>query len=756
MPVSEPRRTFPRLVSALLVSAAVAVLSVPAAQSAVPGRPARPAGRTATVDLYRGQQWTLGALHLPRAWKYSRGDGVTVAVLDTGVDGHQPDLTGRVVDGPDFTGHARKPGNRYWGRHGTEMASLIAGHGHGAGGNAGIMGVAPEAKILSIRVTWELNDPMRDDHAQVAHSRDAIAKGIRYATDHGAQVISMSLGGGKLFYNGNPLEETAIKYALGKGVVLVASSGNDGATGNRRNYPAAYPGVIAVGAVDRAFKPTKFTNRHTYVSVSAPGVEIVSADVSGHGYVLGTGTSSSAALVAGMSALVKARYPRLTPDEVKQTLEEGTTHRPADGRNTAIGTGVADALGTLRTAARINKAEHGGAGVKQPDSSTTPAPTGSSAKGGPDLMLVAVLSGGGTLLVLSLILGWRQRRRRLAADRAAEEEETLAPVAAASPAESDPWQPRSTGRSPRQSRPPGPSPWEPRSDEPSSPWEPRPAERPSPWEPRPTEPSSSWEPLASDSAPERSTDASAWRRGETDASPRSRRPEEPSPWQQPSSDASFPDTGFGDPARPSPSSPVGDRSPTGPSPFAADRPPAEPPTGPMPAAGPAAAEPPRRGGPGVPPPDENAAWSVPLPSGPSAAGPEARTEAFPAAGGPVAANAPSGSEPGRSAPASRTPLSGATASSDPSPAVGPDVRSGGAPDPLSDAPIDSSSDVGTPLAEESWESIRRGFDRLKEDTRNWGSPLLGGETGSGWSTSWSSASETADPPPAEPDDKSET
>jgi type VII secretion-associated serine protease mycosin len=568
VPVSEPRRTFPRLVSALLVSAAVAVLSVPAAQSAVPGRPARPAVRTATVDLYRGQQWTLGALHLARAWKYSRGDGVTVAVLDTGVDGHQPDLTGRVVDGPDFTGHARKPGNRYWGRHGTEMASLIAGHGHGAGGNAGIMGVAPEAKILSIRVTWELNDPMRDDHAQVARSRDAIAKGIRYAVDHGAQVISMSLGGGKLFYNGNPLEEAAIKYALGKGVVLVASSGNDGATGNRRNYPAAYPGVIAVGAVDRAFKPTKFTNRHTYVSVAAPGVEIVSADVAGHGYVLGTGTSSSAALVAGMSALVKARYPRLTPDEVKQTLEEGATHRPADGRNIAIGTGVADALGSLRTAARIKKTEHGGAGVKQPESSTTPAPAGSSAKGGPDLMLVAVLSGGGTLLVLSLILGWRQRRRRLAADQAAKEE-VLAPVAAASPAEADPWRPRSTGRSPQQGRPSGPSPWEPRSDEPSSPWEPRPAERSSPWQPRPAEPSSSWEALASDSTPERSTDASAWRGG-TDAS-------------------------------------------------------------------------------------------------------------------------------------------------------------------------------------QSWENIRRGFDRLKEDTRNWGSPLLGGETSPGWSTSWNSASETADTPPAKPD-----
>ncbi|MCO5968680.1 S8 family serine peptidase [Actinoallomurus soli] len=779
MPVSEPRRTFPRLVSALLAGAAVAVLSVPAAQSAVPSRPLRPPARAATADLYRGQQWTLGALHLSRAWKYSRGDGVTVAVLDTGVDGHQPDLTGRVIDGPDFTGHARKPGNRYWGRHGTEMASLIAGHGHGAAGGAGIMGVAPEAKVLSIRVTWELGDPMRNDHAQVARSRDAIAQGIRYATDHGAQVINMSLGGGKLFYDGNPLEESAIKYALDKGVVLVASSGNDGATGNRRNYPAAYPGVIAVGAVDRAFKPAKFTNRHAYVSVAAPGVEIVSADVAGHGYVLGTGTSSSAALVAGISALLKARYPRLSAAEVKQALEQGTTHRPPDGRSTATGTGVADALGALRAAARINKAEHGGATVKQPQSSSTkPDANGSpSGGGGPDLMLVAVLSGGGTLLVLSLILGWRQRRRRLALADAGDEDVAV-PVAASAPAEDDPWRQRPPARAPRQGGAPGRSPWEPRSSESPSPWEarptgpqsswelraeeaspswsPRPSAPPPPWDPRPPEPPSPREPRSREPSSPEPASSGQPRPPEPPSSGRSRPPEPPSPWEPrtpgPSSRDPLPSEASSSwgppPPDPAPGRPFSrtddDRSPVEPPPY-----------------GTAAGEPPR-----------TASFSAPAADGEASSGPSSFTPQAGPASAPEryeAPGEPSPADPVRppSAP-ERQPLwtppgerGDATSPSGRYPET-PEPQS---PDPLGDAPIDSSADVGTPLADESWESIRRGFDRLKEDTRNWGSPLFGG-----WSTSLDSAEpdasesdssvpdseERTDPPPAEPEDGSGT
>ncbi|WP_372510279.1 S8 family peptidase [Actinomadura madurae] len=151
----------------------------------------------------------------------------------------------------------------------------------------------------------------------------------------------MSLGGGRQSYNGTPSQEKAIRYALGKGVVLIASAGNDGSGANRRNFPAAYPGVIAVGALDRRLRLWKDSNRRSNAAVCAPGVEIVSADAS-NGYVVGTGTSASSAMVAGVAALVRARYPRLSPDEVRRALIQGSPARaaarparpPAAGRST--------------------------------------------------------------------------------------------------------------------------------------------------------------------------------------------------------------------------------------------------------------------------------------------------------------------------------------------------------------------------------------------------------------------------------------
>jgi type VII secretion-associated serine protease mycosin len=775
----------------VLVSAAVAVLSVPAAQSASPAQPSRPAA--APADLYRGQQWTLDALHISRAWKYSRGNGVTVAVLDTGVDGHQPDLSGRVIDGPDFTGHTRTPGGRYWGRHGTEMASLIAGHGHGTGAAAGVMGVAPDSKILSIRVTWELNDPIRTDKAQVDRARDAVAKGIRYAADHGAQVISMSLGGGNLFYNGNTAEEAAIKYALGKGAVLIASAGNDGNGANRRNYPAAYQGVIAVGAVDRAFKAAKFTNRHTYISVAAPGVEIVSADAAGHGYILGTGTSSSAAFVAGMTALVKARYPSLTPPEVKQALEEGSTHRPPDGRSTEIGTGVADAYGALRTAARINKAEHGGAAVDNPQ--PTSQPSASKSKNGPDLLLIAVLSGGGTLIVLSLILGWRQRRRRPSDD---DEDVPAESAALPVPTRSGSHSTELTLRERRPAAPPTPrrpsspsgtssglSPWERRPPEASgevSQWEAGPPEAPPPppssWErqrPSTPPPSDAWDRPPAESPPP----ASGWDRTPADSPPPAsgwdRTPADSPPpasgWDRNPAESPPPASGWDrNPAESPPPGSGWNGAPAEPPTEAWDRPPAEPPTEAWDRL-PAESPPPASG------------WDDPQaePSPPSAwDDPQAETPRSDSASGarnifgamePYESRDPHDSLddshrplPSRESlesyesydPAPRTQTNG-NGSNGRRPPAPRDFRVAGGhePDPLTDDQIDSSTDVGTPLADESWDSIRRGFDRLK-DASNWES-LAKGDLDDAKDLPASDAfDETASLPIIDPDEEGES
>lgn len=298
--------------------------------------------------VHADRQWQLAQLRAHEAWHTSKGQGVLIAVLDTGVDDRHPDLVGAVTIGPDLTGATRP--RQLWGHHGTAMASLIAGRGHGPGSKRGVVGVAPAAQILSIRVTLENDDPLRGK--QSTSGRDALAKGIRYAVDHGADVVSMSLGGGSGSWEGSAAEEEAVQYALERGAVLVASSGNDGESTNRKNFPAAYPGVIAVGAVDQHLKVAAFSNRQDYLSVVAPGTEIVSADGPGS-YVIGDGTSSAAAMVAGIAALITSEYPDLTPLEVRRAIERGTRKRPARGHSRAYGHGVANALLALREAGRL-------------------------------------------------------------------------------------------------------------------------------------------------------------------------------------------------------------------------------------------------------------------------------------------------------------------------------------------------------------------------------------------------------------------
>ncbi|WP_327107132.1 S8 family serine peptidase [Nonomuraea glycinis] len=295
--------------------------------------------------MARARQWQLSLLRLPEAWRTSRGEGVLVAVLDTGVRAH-PDLGGVVVQGPDLTGAARTGG--MWGHHGTAMASLIAGRGHGPG--LGVIGVAPAARVLSVRVTLESADPRRE--LLRSGGRHALARGIRYAVDHGADVISMSLGGGSGAWEGAAAEEEAVQYAFARGVVLVASSGNDGDTTNRKTFPAAYPGVIAVGAVDSRLRPARFSNRRDYLSVVAPGTGIVTASAFGD-YVVGDGTSSAAAMVAGIAALIRSAHPDLSPFQVRRAIERGTRQRPPGGYDSSYGHGVANAVLALREAGRL-------------------------------------------------------------------------------------------------------------------------------------------------------------------------------------------------------------------------------------------------------------------------------------------------------------------------------------------------------------------------------------------------------------------
>ena len=323
---------------------------------------ATPAGHANTI---RDQEWWLAGLHVTQAWPQSEGSGIIVAVLGTGVDASYPGLAGSVITGPDYTGSGRAPGSPYWGVEGTAVAGLIAAHAP----DWGMTGVAPDAKILSVRVTLEFNDPLAANPAISRRLPQAIADGIRYATDHGARIIDLPLDPGTLGLTskgdpaaagGSAAERAAVGYALSKGVVLVAPAGDDGEGSGIVNYPAAYPGVVAVGAIDRGGHLASFSSKRSDASLTAPGVRLVTAaPPSTFGTVSSTSTASG--IVAGVAALILSRFPHLTVTQVTQALIEstatataGTGLPPLPARSaTGAGYGTVDALRAMNLAAVI-------------------------------------------------------------------------------------------------------------------------------------------------------------------------------------------------------------------------------------------------------------------------------------------------------------------------------------------------------------------------------------------------------------------
>jgi len=338
-------------------------VSALAAAAMLPVLIAAPAAR---ADQVRSAQWPIGFLNLPQAWKTTKGAGITVAVLDTGVVGTRADLTGQVTTGPDLVGGSEKPGDPDWGVHGTGMASVIAGHGHGPGGSQGVMGVAPAAKILSVRV---IRDDESPDRGLLQASHTPISEGIKYAVDHGAQVISMSLGGTVPGADSDSTNEAgAVRYAIAHGVSVVVSAGNSGDKPDKdvTEYPAGERGVIGVAAVDENGRRAFFSSTGWDVAVAAPGVDIPMAlpidDAAGNTYadfgpeiggdiLVGAGTSPACAYVAGVVALIRSANPALSPEQVAQIVKDTASHRPAGGRDDQLGTGIVDPVAALGAAA---------------------------------------------------------------------------------------------------------------------------------------------------------------------------------------------------------------------------------------------------------------------------------------------------------------------------------------------------------------------------------------------------------------------
>ncbi|WP_197371857.1 type VII secretion-associated serine protease mycosin [Streptomyces clavuligerus] len=347
LPPRRPHR--PRTGRAVTGATRVAALLTTTVLALLPAVPAHADG-----SGIRPQQWGLDALNTEEAWRTTRGAGVTVAVLDTGVDDRHPDLVGNVLPGKDFIGFGAHRGDRPWARHGTAMAGIIAAHGHGPGAADGVMGIAPEARILPVRVILESGDTAREKARGTRGS--ALAEGIRWAADRGADVINLSLGDDSESAHAEAGEDAAVQYALAKGAVVVASAGNGGEKGDRISYPAAYPGVIAVTAVDRFGGRAPFSTQRWYATVNAPGVDVIIPDPDGK-YYQGWGTSAAAAFVSGAVALIRSAYPELTPAQVKSVLTRTARDSPAGGRDDARGYGTVDPAAALAEAARTRPAD---------------------------------------------------------------------------------------------------------------------------------------------------------------------------------------------------------------------------------------------------------------------------------------------------------------------------------------------------------------------------------------------------------------
>jgi type VII secretion-associated serine protease mycosin len=284
---------------------------------------------SAAVAKQELDQWWLPTWQMSQVSEVTDGSGVTVAVIDTGVDASISELAGAVVSGVDLTGEGGDGTVDYGDPgHGTGMATLIAARG----GASGMMGIAPGATILPIAT----GDELVGVDSLTAVDRDS--EGIRQAVDRGAQVINMSIGSVTPTPDVCPEPvAAAVRYAVDNDVVVVAASGNT--AGPPTEFPGSCPGVVTAGAVDRNAEPWVDSHRSEYVDVAAPGVE-TSAVLRGGVIGSGDGTSSSTALVSGVLALIRAEFPDASAREVVARLLATVQDLEEPGRDDATGYGM--------------------------------------------------------------------------------------------------------------------------------------------------------------------------------------------------------------------------------------------------------------------------------------------------------------------------------------------------------------------------------------------------------------------------------
>ncbi|MEV3861033.1 type VII secretion-associated serine protease mycosin [Streptomyces sp. NPDC050095] len=323
------------LAAATALTASLSVVALPATQAAADSGQC-----TFPSKDYKGRPWALQRVNLDDLWATATGKGVRVAVIDTGVDVKNKQLKGAVdvASGANFLPVKDDKGEKIEDRgnahgttdtvgHGTRVAGIIAAR---KASGTGFVGLAPDAEII----------PIKQNDAEGHGDSDDLARAINHAVQKKADVINISQDTEKALQAGSNLEK-AVNNALSRGIVVVASAGNDGLGGNvKETYPAAYKGVLAVAASDRNNERASFSQSGDFVGVAAPGVDMIST-VPGGGHCSDNGTSFSAPYVAGVAALLKEDHKDWSAQEIAAQIEQ-TAERSTPDHDRLVGWGVVD------------------------------------------------------------------------------------------------------------------------------------------------------------------------------------------------------------------------------------------------------------------------------------------------------------------------------------------------------------------------------------------------------------------------------
>jgi thermitase len=284
-------------------------------------------------DPYYPLQWGLPKIQAPEAWNEDTGgSNVVIAIIDTGVDLNHPDLNDKIVPGWDFVNGDSLAQDDHG--HGTHVAGIAAAETNNA---RGVAGMSWGARIMPVKVLDRNGDGYYSD----------VAKGVRYACNHGAQVLNLSLGGP----NPSSTLEEALDDVLQKGCLVMAAAGNGGQ--DAVDYPARYPETIAVAATDRNDARASFSDYGPEIDVAAPGVDIYStlwAPANRHIYGWKAGTSMATPCVSGLAALIWSHCPDLTNDQIRSVIEATAKDLGDVGWDQYFGHGRIDAAAATHAA----------------------------------------------------------------------------------------------------------------------------------------------------------------------------------------------------------------------------------------------------------------------------------------------------------------------------------------------------------------------------------------------------------------------